>query len=79
MTGSWQAFLAMGGYAAYVWPAYAVFLAVLLGDSLVPTLHRRRIVRELRAQLVRQAARQEAARAAPAVEPGAAAAPSRSP
>ena len=30
-------FLAMGGYAAYVWPAYAVFLAVLLADSLAPS------------------------------------------
>jgi len=79
MSGSLQAFLAMGGYAAYVWPAYAVFLVVLLGDSLVPTLRRRRIVRELRAQLVRQAARQDAARAAPVVESGATAAPSRSP
>ncbi|HXE77815.1 MAG TPA: heme exporter protein CcmD [Rhodanobacter sp.] len=74
-----QAFLAMGGYAAYVWPAYAVFLVVLLGDSLVPTLRRRRIVRELRAHLVRQAARQDAARAVPVVESGATAAPSRSP
>ena len=29
-------FFAMGGYAAYVWPAYAVFLAVLLADTLAP-------------------------------------------
>lgn len=79
MSGSWQAFLAMGGYAAYVWPAYAVFLVVLLGDSLVPTLRRRRILRELHAQLVRQAARQNAAHAASADESGAAAAPSRAP
>lgn len=60
MTGStWHDFLAMGGYAAYVWPAYAVFLTVLLADALAPALRRRRIVRDLRAQLVRQAARQE--------------------
>ena len=78
MSGSWQAFLDMGGYAAYVWPAYAVFLAVLLGDSLVPTLRRRRIVQELRARLVRQAVRQDAAHAATGNESGATAAPSRS-
>jgi heme exporter protein D len=78
MSGSFQAFLAMGGYAAYVWPAYAVFLVVLLGDTLVPTLRRRRIVRELRAHLARQAVRQGAARAAPVDESGATAAPSRS-
>jgi hypothetical protein len=54
-------------------------LAVLLGDSLVPTLRRRRVVRELRAQLVRHAARQDAVHAAPVDKSGAAAAPSRSP
>jgi len=27
-----SAFLDMGGYAAYVWPAYAVTLAVMVGN-----------------------------------------------
>jgi len=36
------AFLAMGGYAAYVWPAYAVALIVLLAVALAS-------LRELRA------------------------------
>jgi heme exporter protein D len=27
----WQTFFAMGGYAAFVWPAYAVSLVALLG------------------------------------------------
>jgi heme exporter protein D len=52
-------FLAMGGYAAYVWPAYAVFLLVLLADFLSPLLRRRRILRELRARLARQSARRQ--------------------
>ncbi len=51
-------FLAMGGYAVYVWPAYAVFLVVLLADALAPVLRRRRVLRELRGRLARQAARQ---------------------
>lgn len=50
-------FLSMGGYAAYVWPAYAVFLAVLCVDALAPALRRRRVLRALRARLVRQQAR----------------------
>lgn len=29
--GSLSAFLGMGGYAAYVWPAFAVTAAVLIG------------------------------------------------
>jgi heme exporter protein D len=50
-------FLAMGGYAAYVWPASAVFLTVLLADTLAPTMRRRQVLRDLRTQLARQAAR----------------------
>jgi len=52
-------FLAMGGYAAYVWPAYAVFFIVLIADFLAPGIRRRRQLRELRARLARQSARQQ--------------------
>lgn len=54
---SLQSFFAMGGYAAYVWPAYAVFFGVLAMDWLAPVLRRRRLMRDLRARLARQAAR----------------------
>ncbi len=54
-----QTFFAMGGYAAYVWPAYAVFFIVLIADTVAPRLRRRRILIELRARLARQSARQE--------------------
>ena len=53
-----QVFLAMGGYAAYVWPAYALFFIVLIADTLDPVLRRRRVLRELRGRLARQSARQ---------------------
>jgi heme exporter protein D len=53
-------FFAMGGYAAYVWPAYAVFVLVLAADFLAPLLRRRHILRELRARLARQTRRQRA-------------------
>lgn len=49
----------MGGYAAYVWPAYAVFFVVLAADFFAPALRRRRNLRELRARLARQSARQQ--------------------
>jgi heme exporter protein D len=52
-------FLAMGGYATYVWPAYAVFFIVLIADYLAPGIRRRRQLRELRARLVRQSTRQQ--------------------
>lgn len=54
-----SAFLAMGGYGTYVWPAYAVFFIVLIADYLAPGLRRRRNLRELRTRLARQSARQQ--------------------
>ncbi|MBB6182977.1 heme exporter protein CcmD [Oleiagrimonas soli] len=62
-----DAFLHMGGYAAYVWPAYAVFFLVLLIDFLAPNLRRRRLLRELHARMQRQKARdaRKAARRTP--------------
>ena len=54
-----SAFLAMGGYAMYVWPAYAMFFIVLIADYINPSLRRRRNLRELRSRMARQAARQQ--------------------
>jgi len=50
-------FLAMGGYGAYVWTAYAVFGLVLLADALAPLLQRRRALREMDGRRKRQARR----------------------
>jgi heme exporter protein D len=50
-------FLAMGGYGAYVWSAYAVFVIVLALDAAAPFWQRRRALRELGNRLRRQAAR----------------------
>ena len=50
-------FLAMGGYAIYVWPAYTVFLIVLAWDWFAPALRRRRLTRELRGKLARERSR----------------------
>jgi heme exporter protein D len=50
-------FLAMGGYAFYVWTSYAVFVVVLLADYLAPVFRRRRNLRDVRARMARQGAR----------------------
>lgn len=42
-------FLAMGGYAAFVWPAFAVAALVLGGLALQSWLSRRRLTRRLEA------------------------------
>jgi heme exporter protein D len=51
-------FFAMGGYAAYIWPAYAVFFIVLAIDAVAPRLRRRRVLADLRARLKRRQARE---------------------
>ena len=48
----------MGGYAAYLWPSYAVFIVVLAIDALAPRLRRRRVLAELRGKLKRREARE---------------------
>jgi heme exporter protein D len=53
-------FFGMGGYAFYVWAAYAVFFIVLGADALAPSWQRRRVLRELRARLKRQSTRRAA-------------------
>lgn len=50
-------FFAMGGYAMYVWPAYAVFFVVLAWDWFAPALRRRRLTRELRGRIARERVR----------------------
>lgn len=50
-------FFAMGGYAMYVWPAFAVFFIVLAWDWFAPALRRRRLTRELRGKLARERTR----------------------
>ncbi len=40
-------FLAMGGYAVYVWPSYALAAVVLIANLVVPLRRRRVIVRQL--------------------------------
>jgi heme exporter protein D len=53
MSAFWQ----MGGYAQYVWPAYAVFFVVLIVDYVAPALRRRRTLRDLHARSARQSRR----------------------
>jgi heme exporter protein D len=52
-------FLAMGGYGAYVWSSYALFMLFLLFDFIAPRLRNRRVIAELRGRLKRERRRQE--------------------
>ena len=44
----WANFWAMGGYAEYVWSAYAITFSVLLGCILIALWRHRALRRELR-------------------------------
>ena len=45
---SWHEFFTMGGYAAYVWPAYGTALVVLLANAIWPGRQHRALLKELR-------------------------------
>ncbi|MGP1676940.1 MAG: heme exporter protein CcmD [Burkholderiales bacterium] len=45
--GSWQNFLAMGGYGLYVWGSYAVTLVVLVAEIVALVTRRRGVIGHL--------------------------------
>jgi len=45
--GSWQNFLAMGGYGLYVWGSYAVTLIVLIAEIAALVMRRRGAIERL--------------------------------
>ncbi len=45
-----QDFFHMGGYAFYVWPAYALSLVVLMGQLWVAVQRRRKLIRDIEVQ-----------------------------
>jgi len=44
---SWSEFLAMGGYALYVWGSYAVTLVVLVAEVVALVMRRRGVIESL--------------------------------
>ena len=46
--GSWENFLAMGGYGLYVWGSYAVVAGVIAAEVVLLALRRRNILDQLR-------------------------------
>ncbi len=54
---SFAEFLAMGGHAVYVWSSYAFFAAVIAFNLIQPALAKRKIMRQQRARLAREAGR----------------------
>ena len=52
-------FFNMGGYAGFVWSAYAVFFIVIAIDAIAPMLQRRRALKDLQNRLRRDMSRQK--------------------
>jgi heme exporter protein D len=57
---SFSDFLAMGGYATYVWSAYAFFVLVLVFNIVQPVLSRKKYLKQ---QLRREQVQQERSQA----------------
>lgn len=51
---SWHEFVTMGGYAAYVWPAYAITLLVMLVNAILPGRRQRRLLKLLQQRAQRK-------------------------
>ena len=47
--GSWDNFLAMGGYAFYVWGSYLVALGLMIAEIVLLALRKRSVLGRLRA------------------------------
>jgi heme exporter protein D len=47
-------FFAMGGYAEYIWPSYALALIILVANIVAPMLQRRKTVSDI-ARKIRRA------------------------
>ena len=45
--GSWQNFVAMGGYGLYVWGSYVVTLVVLVAEIVALVMRRRGVIERL--------------------------------
>ena len=48
--GSWEIFLAMGGYAFYVWGSYLVTLGLIFGEMVLLLLRKRNALERLRSR-----------------------------
>ena len=46
--GSWENFLAMGGYAFYVWGSYLVTLGLVIAEIVLLALRKRSVLARLR-------------------------------
>ena len=48
---SWHEFLTMGGYAVYVWPAYAIAAVVLIVNAWLPGRQLRQLLDQLKCRM----------------------------
>ena len=47
---SFSNFIHMGGYAAYVWPAFAITLVVLVANIIIPARRHKKLLQQNRAR-----------------------------
>jgi heme exporter protein D len=50
----WSTFFAMGGYAVYVWPSYALTVVVMVLNVIMPLRERKQIIRRVKRAVRRE-------------------------
>lgn len=50
----WSTFFAMGGYAVYVWPSYALTVVVMALNVIMPLRERKQIIRRVKRAVRRE-------------------------
>ena len=51
---SWSEFFAMGGYAFFVWTSYGIALAVVILNIVMPMVHRKKVIKQVRRAIRRE-------------------------
>ncbi len=52
---NWSEFFAMGGYAVYVWPSYALTLVIVLANIILPLIQRKQVIAKIKRAIKREA------------------------
>ena len=55
MLMNWSEFFNMGGYAFYVWTSYALFLAVIVANIVLPIMQRKKVITHIKRTIRREA------------------------
>ena len=51
---SWSEFFAIGGYAYFVWMSYGIALLVIVFNIVMPMVHRKKVIKQVKRAIRRE-------------------------